>query len=282
MKLKKLKICNYRSFGEEQTIDIDNITTIIGHNSAGKTSALTALNTIFSDNVSERILQRSDFHINKDQKPDDVQSIDLYIEAVFEFDEVANSNGEEPYAIPIFSPYMVVDSIGEKPYLRIRLEATWERNRNLDGEIESSIYYITCPEGDVITDAARRPANRTELNFIRMLYVPAARDPSKQIRNVSGTMMHQVISAVNWRDKTKADIESTIKQLNKYFVSEKGVEILNDSIRDEWKRYDSDERYSSAELRFNSTDIETSLKKSEVYFSPTVTEKDYTIDEMGD
>ena len=50
MKLSKLKLHNYRCFGNgEQTIPIDNITAFIGNNSSGKTAALLALNCLFSD-----------------------------------------------------------------------------------------------------------------------------------------------------------------------------------------------------------------------------------------
>ena len=63
MRLSKLKLMNYRCFGsEEQIILIDNLTTFIGNNSAGKTAALSALNCMFSENSGDRILQRSDFH----------------------------------------------------------------------------------------------------------------------------------------------------------------------------------------------------------------------------
>jgi predicted ATP-dependent endonuclease of OLD family len=41
---------NYRCFGsEEQVILIDDLTTFIGNNSAGKTAALAALNCMFSE-----------------------------------------------------------------------------------------------------------------------------------------------------------------------------------------------------------------------------------------
>ena len=66
LKLSKLKLYNYRCFGdEEQIIDIDNITAFIGNNSTGKTAALLALNCIFSNNSNDRILKRSDFHLPK-------------------------------------------------------------------------------------------------------------------------------------------------------------------------------------------------------------------------
>ena len=67
MKLSKLKLMNYRCFGsEEQVIPIGKLTTFIGNNSAGKTAALSALNCLFSENSTDRILQRSDFHLPKD------------------------------------------------------------------------------------------------------------------------------------------------------------------------------------------------------------------------
>lgn len=50
-----------------------------------------------------------------------------YIEANFSFIEEENSNGEIDYAIPTYYEHFVVDQPGEPPYLRIRLQATWEQ-----------------------------------------------------------------------------------------------------------------------------------------------------------
>lgn len=78
MKLSKLKLWNYRCFGsEEQVILIDQLTTFIGNNSAGKTAALSALNCMFSENSNDRILHRSDFHLPKDILPDEMEQQSL-------------------------------------------------------------------------------------------------------------------------------------------------------------------------------------------------------------
>lgn len=152
LKLSKLKLHNYRCFGEdEQIIKIDDITSFIGNNSSGKTAALLALNCLFSDNSADRVLKRSDFHLPKDTKPEEMDSQELYIEAVFVFDEL--ENGEEgASSIPTFFRSLVVDNPDGTPYLRIRLEATWEKSSNVEGAIESKIYYITCPEGEPIVE----------------------------------------------------------------------------------------------------------------------------------
>lgn len=283
MRLSKLKLMNYRCFGsEEQVILIDDLTTFIGSNSAGKTAALSALNCMFSENSGDRILKRSDFHLPKEMAPDELESQKLYIEAVFEFEELQPETGGGEYAIPIFFQHLVVDNPGGLPYLRIRLEATWEKSSTIEGSIDSKISYITCPESVEIEENHHAPAARRDLDKIRVVYIPAVRDPSRQLKNASGTMMYQVMSSINWSEETKGNVKAKIKELNEQFEGEKGVSMFGTSLANQWKAYDSDDRYSTASLRFNSTDIETSIRKTEVIFEPTETGKEYTIDQMGD
>ena len=283
MRLSKLKLMNYRCFGsEEQIILFDNLTTFIGNNSAGKTATLSALNCMFSENSSDRILQRSDFHLPKEMAPDEMESQDLYVEAVFEFEELKTGDNGGEYVIPIFFQHFVVDNPGELPYLRIRLDATWEKSNTIEGSIDSKISYITCPEAAEIEDNCRIPAARRDLDKIRVVYIPAVRDPSRQLKNASGTMMYQIMNSINWSEKTKENVKTKIKELNEQFAEEKGVSMFGASLAEQWKAYDSDDRYSTASLRFNSTDIETSVRKTEVVFEPTETGKEYTIDQMGD
>ena len=283
MRLVKLKLCNYRCFGpEEQEITINDLTTFIGNNSAGKTAALAALNCLFSENNNDRLLQRSDFHLPKNTSPEAMETQNLYIETVFEFNELSTGENGGGYSVPPFFQHLVVDGPGGVPYLRIRLEATWEKSNTIEGSIDSQISYITSPETTEKQDEKRCSAYRRDLDKIRVVYVPAVRDPSKQLKNASGTMMYQIMSSINWSEETKGNVKTKIQELNAQFEGERGVSIFGESIAKQWKTYDSDARYSTASLRFNSTDIETSIRKTEVVFEPTVTGKEYTIDQMGD
>ena len=283
MKLTRVKICNFRSFGAiEQTIEINNITSFIGNNCSGKTAALAALNCMFSENASERILQRSDFHLPNSMEPENMQSQSLYIEAVFCFDELDGEELNAEDSVPQFFQHLVVDGPGGTPYLRVRLDATWEKGSSVEGIIESRIRYITCPESVAVTENDFITARRRDLDRIRVIYIPAMRDPSRQLRNTSGTMMYQIMSSINWSDATKNNVREKIEDLNAAFEQEAGVSMFGSSISKQWKTYDSDRRYSNATLRFNSTDIESSIKKAEVVFMPTETGKEYSIDQMSD
>ncbi|MCI8409109.1 MAG: AAA family ATPase [Lachnospiraceae bacterium] len=282
MKLSKIRLRNYRCFGEgEQVILIDDLVTFIGNNSAGKSAALCALNCIFSENANDRVLKRSDFHLPKDKKPEELMQQEMYIEAVFTFEELEDEHGKK-YAVPQFFESLVVDEPKGTPYLRVRLMATWETSTTIEGAIDSKVVYVTCSEEQEITDDDIIIAPRRDLDRIRLIYVPAVREPAKQLKNVSGTMMHHIMSSINWSNITKQNVTTKIQELNAQFMGEKGVSILGNSIKTQWKEYDTDARYSNAELHFNSTDLDSSIKKSEIVFQPTVTGKEYNVEEMGD
>ena len=274
---------NFRSISDdEQVIDFENLTMLIGNNSVGKTAALSALNKLFSNIPNERVLKRSDFHLPKGIQPEDFKKQDLVIEAIFEFEELLDEKNESSPAIPIFFESFIVEGPDSLPKLRIRLEASWEDGNTIDGTIESNIYFITCPESSEVSDANKKNASRHDLNKIRLIYVPAVRDPGKQLKNVSGSMIHQVMNSVNWKDETRENVKKNIDKINEDFSVESGVNIIKKAIQKEWHEYQSDTRYTKAELKFNATTIDTAVKNTEVLFSPTETGREYSIDEMGD
>ena len=162
MRLKKMKICNYRSFSEEKTIEFNELTTFIGNNSSGKTTTLSALQKLFGTTAAERNLTRSDFHLDKDEKADEIETKDLYIETIFEFSEL--EEGGNSNAITIMFKQLTIDDEGEKPYLRIRLEATWNRGTTVEGSIDTRIYYVKQSEKeDTIEESNKTTVKNKEL-----------------------------------------------------------------------------------------------------------------------
>jgi Predicted ATP-dependent endonuclease of the OLD family len=62
MKLVKMEINGFRSYGEKTTLEFGELTTLIGDNGVGKTTALLVLNKMFGANASDRIIRESDFY----------------------------------------------------------------------------------------------------------------------------------------------------------------------------------------------------------------------------
>lgn len=280
MQLTKIILSNYRCFGKEPTnIEINNLTGFIGRNSSGKTALLSALMKLFGEKSSDRIIERSDFHIPESTDPDSVTNSELYIEAQFMFPEL--EGGKDSASVPIFFKNMLVNKAGGKPYLRIRLEANWEKSSNPEGSIDSNVYYITSTTEE-ITLEDKRNIKRHDLDQIKMIYVPAIRKPDEQLKNVSGTIISRLLNGISWSEQTKSKIKEKVSETEEIFFEEKGVESLKKSLETQWNNYYKDIRYSNPKINFNSTDLETILKKVEVTFSPTETHRDYRIEDLGD
>ena len=279
MKLTKMVINNFRSFGECQAINFNNQTVLIGNNSSGKTSVLQALSKLFSDKQSDRIIRKSDFHLPKGLRPGE-NTRNLFIETIFEFDEL-DGTVYGP-AIPTFFEHFSVSQDGAKPFLRIRLESSWEDDGTVEGSIDTQIYYISSDE-DTIRDEDKHRAPRKDLDKIRVLYVPASRTPEKELGNASGSMLSRLVNSINWTEDEINEITDKIDELNNTFLSENGaLTQINNEIQKSWELYHEDNRFSQAELIINSSEMAAALRQISLKFSPTTTEEAFTVSDLGD
>ena len=279
MKLTKVIINNFRSFGESQIIELNNQTVLIGNNSSGKTTVLQALSKLFSDKQNDRIIKKSDFHLPKGSRPGE-NTRNLFIETIFEFDELDGT----PYsqAIPSFFEHFTVSKDGAKPFLRIRLESSWEDDGTVEGSIDTQFYYISSDE-DTIRDEDKHRAPRKDLDKIRVLYVPASRTPEKELGNASGSMLSRLVNSINWTEDEINEIKDKIDELNNTFLSENGaLTQINNEIQKSWELYHEDNRFSQAELIINSSEMAAALRQIALKFSPTTTEEAFTVSDLGD
>lgn len=279
MKLTKVIINNFRSFGDSQVIGFNAQTVLIGNNSSGKTTVLQALSKLFSDKQNDRIIRKSDFHLPKGLRPGE-NSRTLFIETIFEFDEL-DGTAYSP-AIPSFFEHFTVSQGDAKPFLRIRLESSWEDDGTVEGSIDTQIYYISSAE-DIIKDEDMHRAHRKDLDKIRVLYVPASRTPEKELGNASGSMLTRLVNSINWTDDEIKEITNKIDELNNTFLSESGaLTQINQEIQKSWKLYHEDNRFTQAELTINSSEMAGALRQIALKFSPTTTEEAFTVSDLGD
>lgn len=279
MKLTRVIINNFRSIGERQVIEFNNQTVLIGNNSSGKTTVLHALSKLFSDKQSDRIIRKSDFHLPKGSNPGG-NTRNLFIETIFEFDEL-DGTFYGP-AIPSFFEHFTVSQDDAKPFLRIRLESSWEDDGTVEGSVDTQIYYISSAE-DIIKDEDKHRAPRKDLDKIRVLYVPASRTPEKELGNASGSMLSRLVNSINWTEEEINEITDKIDELNNTFLSENGaLTQINQEIQKSWKLYHEDNRFSQAELTINSSEMAAALRQITLKFSPTTTEEAFTVSDLGD
>ena len=255
----------------------NNLAAFIGLNSAGKTTALEALRRLFGSSNAEREINRQDFHVGKNENPDEIEERELSIEVKINFSD------DEQEAVPHFFSNMVVDDQGEEPYIRIRLEATWKKSEILpQGEVEVKTYFIKVAENEAEDDGSKQIFPNHFRSLIQVLYVPAIRRPAEQLKYASGSILYRVLRKIKWGDEFKEDFDKKINDINHAFQGLKEFGTVQKSITDFWIKFHKDERYKDTLLGFGGSDFDSILKKLEISFSPTGTHKSFGIDELGD
>lgn len=275
MKLTKLVFNNYRSFGPtDTTICISDLTAFIGHNSSGKTTVLSSLQKMFGNSR----ITKSDFHIPLDKTADEIIESIFYIEAYFEFfDEDNEGLEEDDYGIAQYFENFIVEQPGGNPYIVIRLDASYKKGSSPEGIIDYKFHYVVNKGENGL-----KPISAHDRDKIQVIYIPAVRNPSEQLKNATGTILWRILNQINWKESDIEKINNKIDELDQEVARQSGISIVKDVISTQWKNYHNDFRYNEANIKFGSSDLENILKKLEVEFTPTHTEKVFKVDALGD
>lgn len=275
MKLVKMKIAGFRSYGTMTTIKFDRLTTLIGDNGAGKTTLLIALNKVFGSNISDRIIRASDFYspLDEEKKITDEPkqlSFDIY----FQFED------NDTRAQAALLKRVCIEEPKGNLMLHVQLEATWTDDGSAEGLVESKVWFVT--DDTDPENIRRQEASRRDLNLIRMIYVPAIRNPEKQLGATSNSLLARLIRSINWREQTKQKIETQLDELNNTLLNEKGLKEINDTLSKDWQSYYQDLRFAKVALTIDSTNLSVLANRVQSTFTSSATGRNFRPEEMGD
>jgi putative ATP-dependent endonuclease of OLD family len=222
MHLARLRLENFRCFGPETTtIEMDQVTALLGSNGSGKTAVLQAVARLFGTTQAVRTLLADDFHVPHGQRRDSVSPRSLLIEAELEFDSLGSgtgndasatvSHGPPPSADPAVPPFfeqMAISREDGKLFCRMRLTGTWTKTLLADGTVESELEWLRSAD-DAPTDDLRSRVSPTDRDRIRVHYVPAFRDASRQLSAGPGGLLQQLLSAIDWDEEIRSTVKET-------------------------------------------------------------------------
>jgi putative ATP-dependent endonuclease of OLD family len=271
MRLSEITLTNFRCFGPiPTTIELSDLTAFVGTNACGKTAILHALQRLFGVTAADRELKPEDFHVPRPADPPDptlVTERTLSIEVKLDFPELEDRDADEDAVAECFR-HMVVTEAGGMPYCRVRLEGVWSNSSLPEGEVEQHTYWITAAangEGEE-TKQEMRAVDRSR---VHLHYIPAARDPVKQIRQVSGSIMARLFKAVNWSDAVKANVATASNDIQTAFGGEAGVDSIQKALSNNWQTLHDAVAYSGVKIRPISNRFEDILRQVEAVFSPS-------------
>lgn len=282
MRIASLTITNFRYFGSDpETLNLDDLTVLVGANACGKTAALCALLRLFGTSAPERTLVRSDFHLTAGADWDERDSASLSIEAKLEFPEL-EEEGENDDASAACFKHMTIRNVGEVPYCRIRLEGEWTQSNLPEGDIEQKLRWITSPIGTEEEDEKAQAVHGHERSRIHCHYVPAARDPVRQIRHVSGSLLHTLLRAVNWSEDSRTKITEASDTMRDTFREEDGVQQIQEAIEESWKELYGAREHRCVSIRPVANRLEDLIRQVEATFSPGPSDNEDGIDRLSD
>jgi putative ATP-dependent endonuclease of the OLD family len=282
MRIAKLKLTNFRCFGTTQaSVTLSNLTALVGANGCGKSAVLSAMVRLFGVSQPERTLVRSDFHLPPGKDWDDIEEATLRIEAKLVFPKLGKA-GKDVDPVSAAFKHMTIDAPGKSPYCRIRLDGTWNKSNLPEGDIEQKLVWVTSPYGTDEEDETLVPVLAHDRSRIHVHYVPASRDPSRQIRQVAGSFLHTLLRAVEWSPDTLKSMKEASDSISKAFGDEGGVQVVQTALETSWAELHGAPEHRKVAIRPVSRRVEDLIKQVETTFSPGPADKEDGIDRLSD
>lgn len=283
MKIEKIIVEGFRSFGMRQEISLNDLTSVVGGNGVGKTSFLIALNRFFGMTQKDRQVINEDFYLPGGQQLDDVPERKFLIEVKAVFPELRANEANQNAVAECFRNMTIDPGPNELPYVRMRLESTYTRDQYGEGEIKTETFWIKDSYIEEITEEEKKsflsPHDRQK---IRVIYTPASRSPDVQLKEFSGSLIGNFIKSINWVTSPENTLREAVTTVKGVLNQETGVKVINDAVSKRWSNLTNSSRYSQPNLSFIDDDVKKLLKDVSMNFQTQGANQQSEIENLSD
>lgn len=277
VKITTLRLSNFQSFGADPTtIDLNDLTYVLGPNGSGKTAVLEALSRLFSPLEAQRKIRVEDFHVCVDAPVGESRDSEptLWLEVDVELPE-AGTEGQHPSVPPSFS-HMAIDTADGIPRIRVRLTALLAA----DGVIDEKIEYV------LQVDAAGEPVRRADMSrydrrYIEVHYLPARRDPADHLSFTTASLIGRTLRAADWTAERET-LSDLTAQITASLVANPTVASLGVRLATEWRSLHRGDFFKDPSIAFGQGELEGVLRLLTVTFSPTHDSAPLPYDRLSD
>lgn len=266
MKLVRLRLSNFRSFGLEPTVvELTDMTFLLGPNGAGKTAVLQALARMFGLDPAQRRIRRSDFHAPANEAPDDApEERSLWIEADFEFPELDQDDAGEAAlpAVPGNFAHMQLVAADGPAQVRFRLKATIDQ----DDDIEESFTFVISEDEDGEPAEVSR-VSKQDRSAIQVHYLPARRDPADHISYSANALLGRALRSADWSAE-REEIGALTEQIGDELRDNAAIGGIAAALTEQWGDLHKGRHYANPSVSFGRNEIENLLRHLSIGFAP--------------
>ncbi|MCT7310204.1 AAA family ATPase [Ralstonia sp. CHL-2022] len=282
MRIESITLSGFRCFGPDPiTVSISSeITAVVGPNAAGKTALLHALSKMFGVSRAQRSVLRSDFHLGAEDDPDDRAAKDLFIDVLIGLPELADGTATPETVAPSFR-HMQIDREGEAPVCRLRLEARWEDDGTIEGEVSQELFWVDTLDTTPAEDQCH-PVSASDRGLIQLYYTPASRDAAAQVRATAGALAARLLRAIEWSSETEEAVQETAENLAAAFEGESAIAAIGKALQARWLGLHDDVVDTKPRLSLVSRRFEEVVSKIAVIFEQGPDGQERGLDALSD
>lgn len=240
------------------------ITTIVGPNAAGKTALLHALAKLFGVTRAQRTVRRSDFHLGPDDDPTSLESKYLYIEVLITLPELIDGTATPETIAPSFR-HMLIERPDDAPVCRLRLDAQWEDDGTVEGEVSQTLHWVDTLDDEPQEDKCH-PVSVADRGLIQLYYTPASRDAAAQTRATAGALAARLLRAIEWSSDTEEAVHDATENLASAFEGEAATAAITQALQTRWSALHDDVVDTNPRLSLVSRRFEEVVNKIAVMF----------------
>jgi putative ATP-dependent endonuclease of OLD family len=266
VRIESVEISGFRSFGPKpvKVTFAGSLTGIVGPNGSGKTALLQALSKLFGVTRSQRSVVRSDFHVPPGVDLSDRSSREMFIDVIISLPELATDSATSKTIAPTFN-VMRIKRPGDVPVCRMRMEARWDYDGTVDGEVSQTLHWISTLEAK-IGDDQRHAITPPTRGLIQLYYTPANRDAASQIRSSTGALAARLLNAIDWSKAARTRIETASGEMQNIFAGEAAIKAISQSLTSRWSTLNADATDTEPTLALNSRRFEEIVRSVSVVF----------------
>jgi hypothetical protein len=163
---------------------------------------------------------------------------------------------------------------------RVRLEAKWFATSLSEGDVEQNLYWITTPTDETEEQKHRMSALRR--SQIHATYVPAARDPSRQLRAARGSIFSRLFRSIKWSDKIRSTLEGSAKDVLEAFGDDPAIQTVTEAVRANWDELQNLTSFEDPILRPLNPRFENLVRNLEFAFNPNSEHKQSQLENLSE
>ncbi len=266
MKIVRLRLSNFRSFGPEPTVvELTDMTFLLGPNGAGKTAVLQALARMFGLDPMQRRIKRSDFHVPAREDLEGApEQRTLWIEADFEFPELEQDDADEAAlpAVPGNFAHMQLVAAEGPARVRFRLQATID----LDDDIEESFTFVVSEDENGNPTAESR-VSKQDRSAIQVHYLPARRDPADHISYSANALLGRALRSADWSTECE-EIGTLTEHIDDELRDNAAIGGIASALTEQWGGLHKGSHFAQPSVSFGRNEIENLLRHLSIGFTP--------------